>query len=72
VVSCSSDGRVERFNEKPKIKERVLINAGIYVVQAKAIEYIPKGKRYSFEREFIPDLIERDLPYTVIKPLVIG
>ncbi len=62
VVSCSSEGRVKRFNEKSKIKERVLINAGIYIVQTEAIEYIPKGRRYSFEREFIPELIERHLP----------
>lgn len=62
VVSCSPDGRIKRFNEKLEIKGGALINAGIYVVRSEAIEYIPKGKRYSFEREFIPDLIEKDLP----------
>ena len=63
VVYYNSDGRILGFDEKPLNKKgRFLINAGIYFIQPEAIEYIPKKKRYSFEREFIPDLIEKNLP----------
>jgi len=62
VVSFASNGKILEFNEKPKdLKDRdkVFINAGIYVIQPEMIEYIPKGKKYSFEREFIPDIISK-------------
>jgi len=61
VVSFDPEGRIKGFDEKPNLKAKSYINAGIYVMQSEVIEYIPRRKRYSFEREFIPDLIKRDL-----------
>jgi mannose-1-phosphate guanylyltransferase len=52
---------VLRFVEKPKPHEITTdtINAGIYVIETKAIELMPAGVNHSIERGFFPALLAR-------------
>jgi mannose-1-phosphate guanylyltransferase len=52
LVPIDSDGRIERFIEKPQPDEIVtnLINAGTYVLEPQILNYVPAGVPFSFER----------------------
>jgi mannose-1-phosphate guanylyltransferase len=64
IVGLDDDGRIIRFKEKPKTEEVFsnLINAGIYVLDRKALQYIPEGERYDFSKQLFPKLLERSEP----------
>ncbi len=52
LVPVDEDGRIERFIEKPKTQAEVvtdLINAGTYVLEPEALNYVPGGEPFSFE-----------------------
>jgi mannose-1-phosphate guanylyltransferase len=52
LVPIDDDGRIERFVEKPKSGEDIwtnLINAGTYVLEPEALNYVPGGEPFSFE-----------------------
>lgn len=59
LVPIDDDGRIERFVEKPRADEIVtnLINAGTYVLEPDALNYVPTGQPYSFERGLFPLLL---------------
>jgi len=60
VVETDSDGRVQRFIEKPS-PDRVTtnwINAGIYILEPEVLEHVPAGSHYMFERGLFPLLLE--------------
>jgi mannose-1-phosphate guanylyltransferase len=61
VVETEEDGRVRRFLEKPKPEETDCrnINAGTYILDPKALDFIPAGESYSFEYGLFPDLLKR-------------
>lgn len=63
-VCCDRGGRLESFVEKmPRRPPGLsLINGGIYLLNQKVIDYIPKDSAYSFEKQLIPDLINKGLP----------
>ncbi|MDQ0188912.1 NDP-sugar synthase [Alicyclobacillus cycloheptanicus] len=63
VVQQSYSGEILRFVEKPPrhLAPSNRVNAGIYVLEKKALKYIPKGKETSIERETFPLLIRRQL-----------
>jgi mannose-1-phosphate guanylyltransferase len=63
VVDLDRHGSIRRFVEKPKAGEAPsnLINAGIYVMDRRVLDYIPKGKEVSVERETFPLLIEQGI-----------
>ncbi len=63
VAEFDADGRIERFIEKPKEGESNSnwVNAGIYYLNPKILEYIPEGFS-DFGREIFPELIEKNLP----------
>jgi mannose-1-phosphate guanylyltransferase len=52
LVPIDEDGRIERFIEKPRADEIVtnLVNAGTYVMEPEALNYVPGGQPFSFER----------------------
>ena len=52
LVPTDTDGRIERFIEKPQPDEIVtnLINAGTYVLEPEILNYVPAGVPFSFER----------------------
>lgn len=52
LVPIDEDGRIERFVEKPKPGTELvtnLINAGTYVLEPEALDYVPGGVPFSFE-----------------------
>lgn len=63
VVEQTSSGRIVRFVEKPPRHEAPSnrINAGVYIMEKRALEWIPPGRETSIERETFPLLIERGL-----------
>jgi NDP-sugar pyrophosphorylase family protein len=59
LVETDAEGRVVRFIEKPKPEEISCntINAGIYVIEPRILNYIPKGEKFSFEYQLFPALL---------------
>lgn len=59
VVAINSDGRVERFVEKPAAGTAPsnLINAGTYVFEPELLQRIPTGRKVSIEREIFPAVV---------------
>ncbi|MCL2172812.1 MAG: NDP-sugar synthase [Candidatus Bathyarchaeota archaeon] len=58
VAELDKNNRIKNFIEKPT-KEQAptnFINAGIYILDPKIFDYIPKGKQCSIEREIFPTL----------------
>jgi mannose-1-phosphate guanylyltransferase len=60
AAELGSNCRVKSFIEKPSREQAPtnLINAGVYVLNPKVFDYIPKGKTVSMEREIFPKLVE--------------
>ncbi len=59
------NNRILRFIEKPKpseIKSKV-VSAGAYVLEPDVFKLIPKGKRYSIERQVFPKLASESRLY---------
>jgi len=61
VVQTDSDGFVMRFQEKPRKEEAFsrLINAGIYVINADAMELVPEGEQFDFSKNLFPELLRK-------------
>ncbi|MFZ9580124.1 MAG: sugar phosphate nucleotidyltransferase, partial [Ilumatobacteraceae bacterium] len=59
VVAMATDGRVERFVEKPApgTAPSNLINAGTYVLEASVLDRIESGRKVSIERETFPAIV---------------
>ncbi len=53
---------IRRFTEKPKLASPVrgIINAGIYIVSSAALEKFPKDEVFSFERDFLQKIVEKE------------
>ncbi|MBI4744046.1 MAG: NDP-sugar synthase [Actinobacteria bacterium] len=64
LVELSKDNTISSFLEKPSWDQVTsnLINAGTYVLEPDVLNYIPKGKNYSFERGLFPALLEQKEP----------
>jgi NDP-sugar pyrophosphorylase family protein len=60
LVETGKDGRVRRFLEKPRPEEVTCdtINAGIYILEPKVLEYVPEGEPFMFEYGVFPKLLE--------------
>lgn len=65
LVQTSDDGRVVRFLEKPKPDEITCntINAGIYVLEPRVLDYVPDGEPFMFEYGVFPKLLEKGEPF---------
>lgn len=64
IAILDEDSRIVRFKEKPK-KEEIfsnLINAGIYILEPKVLEYIPENKIFDFSKNVFPKLLSEGLP----------
>jgi mannose-1-phosphate guanylyltransferase len=64
LVETDAGGAVKRFLEKPNAEEVAAlklnnINAGIYILEPRVLEMIPKNENYSFEYGLFPDLLAR-------------
>ena len=60
LVETGKDGKVRRFLEKPKPEEVTCdtINAGIYILEPKVLDYVPEGEPFMFEYGVFPKLLE--------------
>jgi NDP-sugar pyrophosphorylase family protein len=65
LVETEPDGRVRRFLEKPKPEEVTCdtINAGIYILEPRVLDYVPEGEPFMFEYGVFPQLLERQEPF---------
>lgn len=64
VVSLNSDGKIQRFLEKPS-RDKVfspLVNAGIYVIEKEVLKEIPENTFYDFGKQLLPLLLEKNAP----------
>jgi NDP-sugar pyrophosphorylase family protein len=59
LVETEADGRVRQFLEKPSPDQITCdtINAGIYVLEPRTFDRIPKDAPYSIERGYFPSLV---------------
>ncbi|MBI2858749.1 MAG: NDP-sugar synthase, partial [Chloroflexi bacterium] len=64
VVEYDTKGRISRFIEKPKREEAPsnMINAGMYVMEPEALDYIPGSSKVMFEDRVFPSLLADQRP----------
>jgi NDP-sugar pyrophosphorylase family protein len=64
LVELGQDSRVLRFMEKPKPEEVTsnTINAGIYVLEPRVLDFIPDAEPFTFEYGLFPRLVELGEP----------
>jgi mannose-1-phosphate guanylyltransferase len=60
VVVADESGRVQRFQEKPKVEDAAsnTINTGIYLFDPKVFDYIPSATEFDIGSQLFPRLIE--------------
>jgi mannose-1-phosphate guanylyltransferase len=63
LVESDAESNVLRFLEKPKAEDLAAlnintVNAGIYILEPRVLDYIPAGENYSFEYQLFPALLE--------------
>ncbi|HIE56992.1 MAG TPA: NDP-sugar synthase [Anaerolineales bacterium] len=60
IVGIASDGRIERFREKPPREEVFsnLINAGIYILEPEVLRIVPEKKMFDFSKQLFPIMLE--------------
>lgn len=65
VVVTRDDGRILRFQEKPKPGTEISkqANTGIYIFSHAVLELIPDGVFFDFAHDVFPQLLERDMPF---------
>ena len=65
LVETDGEGRVQRFLEKPKPEEVTsnTINAGIYILEPRVLEYVPEGEPFMFEYGVFPQLLASGEPF---------
>jgi mannose-1-phosphate guanylyltransferase len=65
VVVMEEDGRIKRFQEKPKVEEALsnLASTGIYIFEPEAIDLIPSGRTFDIGSELFPLMAEKGLPF---------
>ncbi|HEV2951020.1 MAG TPA: sugar phosphate nucleotidyltransferase, partial [Actinomycetota bacterium] len=64
IVVTDSDGRVERFLEKPSWSQVFsdTINTGVYVLEPEVLRHVPTDRPYDFSKELFPLLLEMGRP----------
>ncbi len=64
IVVTDSDGRVERFLEKPSWSQVFsdTINTGVYVLEPEVLNHVPADRPYDFSKELFPLLLEMGRP----------
>src|SRR5215470_18884526 len=64
LVETEQDGRVKRFLEEPKPEEVTCntINAGIYILEPRVLDYVPDDEPSTFEYRVFPKMLESKAP----------
>jgi mannose-1-phosphate guanylyltransferase len=71
VVALDQDGRISRFQEKPRQKEAVstMANTGIYLFEPAIFEHIPPGVEFDIGSQLFPALVAARAPlYGFVMP----
>lgn len=65
VVVTDNDGRIQSFQEKPKVEEALStnINTGIYIFEPEIFDYIPSGQEFDIGGDLFPRLVAADAPF---------
>lgn len=65
VVQIDDEGRIVRFQEKPRPEEAIsrLANTGIYIFEPEVLDLIPTDRPFDIGGELFPLLAERGLPF---------
>lgn len=67
IAVIGRQGRIVRFQEKPRRVFSKLINSGIYVVEHEVLDHIPKGTTFDFSKDLFPKLLGSRFPVYGIK-----
>lgn len=64
IVGLDRNSRIVKFKEKPKSDEVFsnLINAGIYILEPKVLDFIPEKKMFDFSKDVFPRILKKKLP----------
>ncbi len=65
IVETDASGRVTRFQEKPRTREEAfsrLVNAGVYVLDPRALALVPDDRPFDFSKNLFPALLEAGRP----------
>lgn len=64
IVKVDKENRVVGFVEKPSWNQAVsnLANTGVYIINPRCLELVPKGKKFDFASDLFPLMLERDMP----------
>jgi len=64
IVITDEEGRIVRFLEKPSWGEVFsdTINTGIYILEKKALDYIPTDREFDFSKDLFPLMLEKKEP----------
>ena len=62
LVETDAEGKVRRFLEKPSAQDVTCdtINAGIYILEPRVLDFVPEGEPFMFEYGVFPALLEKD------------
>ena len=65
VVVSDEEGRIQAFQEKPKVDEALgdTINTGIYLFEPEIFEHIPSGESFDIGSDLFPRLVEIGAPF---------
>ncbi|HUG52917.1 MAG TPA: NDP-sugar synthase [Vicinamibacteria bacterium] len=65
IVETAPDGRILRFQEKPRPEEAVTCtaNTGIYIFEPEVLDHVPSGTKFDIGGQLFPLLVERGLPF---------
>ena len=65
IVEVDEDGRILRFQEKPKPADAVsrLANTGIYIFEPEVLDLVPADRPFDIGGELFPLLAEKGLPF---------
>ncbi len=64
IVEVADDGRIVRFQEKPRPEEAIscVANTGIYLFEPEIFNYIPSGVEYDIGSQLFPALVAAGAP----------
>ncbi|NEP81625.1 MAG: helix-turn-helix domain-containing protein, partial [Okeania sp. SIO3B3] len=65
VVVTDEAGRIQSFQEKPKVEEALStdINTGIYIFEPEVLDYVPSGVEFDIGSQLFPKLVEIGAPF---------
>jgi len=65
VVVADEEGRIQKFQEKPKQEEALsnLVSTGIYIFEPEAIDLIPSGQVFDIGSQLFPLMAEKGMAF---------